>query len=414
MSRFDITTRREFLSRGVGLVGVGATLPNFLIRTALAAPEAQASERVAILLQLGGGHDAMSALVPYGHEEYAKVRNATRIKDDEVIKLNDEVGLHPKLAGFKELLDHGAFAAIPGVGYPNPNYSHFTATDIWHTADQHAAAAPYGWVGRACDEGFKGNPDPKLAIAVGTGKTPRALMGNEHPGLSFSVPESYRYTGDRGDERRKELYRKLNQPAADGSAPSLDFIAQTAANANASSDQIRQLAADYKSKVEYPKGGLARNMRTIAALIVGGLSTRIFFTEQGGYDTHSGQRKNHDNLMTQLNDAVSAFYKDLAAQGHAGRVLTFTTSEFGRRVKENGSGGTDHGAASSQFLFGPGVKPGIHGKHPSLTDLQGGGGGSLKHTTDFRSVYATVLEKWLGVPSQPVLGESYPLLDCLT
>ena len=132
-----------------------------------------------------------------------------------------------------------------------------------------------------------------------------------------------------------------------------------------------------------------------------------------GYDTHSGQRKNHDNLMAQLGDAVLAFQNDLTQNGHADRVLLCTTSEFGRRVKENGSQGTDHGAAAASFLFGPGLKPGIHGKHPSLTDLQGGGGGSLKHTTDFRSLYATMLEKWLGIPSEPVLGKKYPLVDCV-
>lgn len=189
----------------------------------------------------------------------------------------------------------------------------------------------------------------------------------------------------------------------------MDFITQTAGNANASSDLIRKLGGEYKPKVEYPKTRLGNNMRTIAAMIMGGLSTRIYYTEQGGYDTHSRQRPGHDRLMTELNDAVAAFYKDLTLQGQAQRVLTFTSSEFGRRVKENGSEGTDHGAASAMFLFGP-VKVGVHGKHPSLTDLQGG---SLKHTTDFRSVYATLLEKWLGTPSEPVLGGKFPTIDCL-
>ncbi len=405
-----LATRREFLLRSVGVVGVGAALPTLLIRTAQAA---QAGQRVVLLLQLGGGHDAMSALVPYGHEEYAKVRQATRINDNEVIKLNNELGLHPKLTGFKELFDQGAFAAIPGVGYPNPNYSHFTAADIWHTADQRPEAAPFGWLGRAADQAFRDNPDPKLTISVGTARSPRALIGKEHPGLSFGDPESYRYAGDRGDPARQAIYRRLNHLADEGSSASLHFVTQTAGNANESSDQIRQLAREYKSTVEYPKDGLAQNLRNIAALIVGGLSTRVYFTEQGGYDTHAGQRNHHDNLMARLNDAVSAFYKDLTAQGHAQRVLTFTTSEFGRNVKENGSQGTDHGAASSQFMFGPGVKPGIHGQHPSLTDLQGGGAGSLKHAVDFRSVYATVMEKWLECPSEPVLGQQYPLVDCI-
>jgi uncharacterized protein (DUF1501 family) len=408
------TNRREFLLRGVGVVGAGAAVPTYLVRTALAAPAAEAGQRVVLLLQLGGGNDALSSLVPYGHKEYAQVRQATRIKDEEVIKLNNELGLHPKLTGFKELFDQGAFAAIPGVGYPNPNYSHFTATDIWHTANQTPESALFGWLGRASDLAFRDNPDPKLTIAVGTVRTPRALIGKEHPALSFGDPESYRYAADRGDAARQAVYRKLNHVAGGDAATSLHFVSQTAVNANDSSDQIRQLARDYKSQVEYPKTGLAQNLRNIAALIVGGLSTRIYFTEQGGYDTHAGQRNHHDNLMAQLNDALSAFYKDLAAHGHAQRVLTFTTSEFGRNVKENGSQGTDHGAASAQFMFGPGVKPGVHGQHPSLSDVQGGGAGSLKHAVDFRSVYASVMEKWLGCPSEPVLGQKYPLIDCIS
>ncbi|MDP6207599.1 MAG: DUF1501 domain-containing protein, partial [Roseibacillus sp.] len=380
---------------------------------ALAGPEAQPDQRVTVMLQLAGGHDALSALVPYGDAEYHKARSAIRIKEEEVLKLDDYVGLHPSLKGIRELYDEGAFAAIPGTGYPNTNYSHFTATDIWHTADRNPGKALFGWVGRACDAAFKGNLDPKLSIAVGQGKTPRVLVGKEHPGLSFSSPNAYRYTGDRGDAKRKELFRKLNQPGQGGHGSNKDFITQTAGNANASSDEIRRMASGYKPKAGYPSTSLGRNLQTIAALVVRGLSTRIYFTELGGFDTHSNQRLGHDRLMLQLDEAVTAFYKDLKAQGHDQRVLTMTTSEFGRRVKENGSRGTDHGAASALFMFGPAVKPGIHGKHPSLTDLQGGGGGSLKHTVDFRSVYATVMEKWIEAPSESALGEKYPLIDCI-
>jgi uncharacterized protein (DUF1501 family) len=413
MADIRIATRREFLAQGLGIIGVGATLPNYLIQTAAAGPKAQADERLIVVIQLSGGHDAISALVPYGHEEYAKVRRATRIADGEVVKLNNELGLHPRLAGFKALLDEGAFAAVPGVGYPNPNYSHFTATDIWHMADERGRAVPYGWLGRACDVGFKESREPALSVAVGMGQTPLAMVGRHHPGLSFNQPESFRYTGDRGDEKRAGVYRKLNELAIDGAASNLQWVAQTAVAANATSDRVRAVARDYKGKVEYPRTGLGTALRTIAGLIVGGMRTRIFYCSQGGYDTHRGQRQRHDQLMAQLNDTVFAFQKDLAAQKQSERVLTFTMSEFGRRVKENGSDGTDHGAAATLFLFGPGLKAGVHGKHPSLTDLQGGGGGSLKHTTEFRSVYATVLEKWLGVPAEPVLGKSYPLLDLL-
>jgi uncharacterized protein (DUF1501 family) len=368
---------------------------------------------VLVVLQFSGGHDALSALVPYGHEAYHKARKATRITDQEVIKLDNELGLHPNLAGFKELLDEGAFAALPGVGYPEPNYSHFTATDIWHTARYQARNEPYGWIGRAVDCGHQGDADPTLAIAVGTGQTPRVLLGKEHPGIAFNRPESFAYTAARNDPRRAELYHRLNAHEASSRTTNLSFVASTSVDANQSSDKVRKLAMRYKPTIEYPRSPLGNNLRVIAALIAGGLTTRVFFTHTGGFDTHGGQRPRHDRLMADVNACVLAFQRDLAKQGQAQRVLTMTTSEFGRRVMENGSQGTDHGAAAAQFMFGPGLKPGIHGAHPSLADLQGGGGGSLKHTADFRSVYATVLEKWLGISSSAVLQEKFPLIDCI-
>jgi len=406
-------TRRDLLGQGVGVLGVGTLAPAYLLRTAVAASAKPAGHRVAVVLQLSGGHDSLSELVPYSDKAYHEARKATRIGEDEVIKINDQLGLHPNLKGFKDLLDDGAFAAIPGVGYPTPNYSHFTSTDIWHMADHRGRALPAGWVGRACDHAYKDCPDPVLAVAVGTGSAPLAIKGRIAPGLAFNQPESWRYTGDRGDKNRAALYRALNGPATGSAGESLAFVNRTAHTAMQASDTIRQLAADHQPKVQYPNTGLGRNLRVIAGQIIGGLGTRVFFTFQGGYDTHRGQRANHDKRMTELNDAVHAFFQDLKQRGHADRVLLFTTSEFGRRVKENGSEGTDHGAAAALYLCGPGVKPGIHGQFPSLTDLQGGGGGSLKHTCDFRSVYATVLEKWLGIPGEPVLGQAFPVIDCI-
>jgi uncharacterized protein (DUF1501 family) len=403
-----IATRREFLTRGLGILGVSTVLPDFLLRTALASQEA-AGERVMVVIQMSGGNDSLSTLVPYGHPEYVKARQQTRIKEDEVVRLNDELGLHPKLKGFKELMDNGAWAVVPGVGYPNPNYSHFTSTDIWQAADARGRDRQHGWIGRALDEGFKGNGDPQLALAVGSGQAPLAIEGRDHPGLNFYRPEGFRYRGDKGDAARASLYAGLNQDAAPA-AHALSFVTRTAVHANACSERIRAVAAAARPQAEYPATELGQNLKVIASLIAGGLSTRVYYTFQAGYDTHSGQRPAHDALMQQLNDAVCAFQADLTKQGHDRRVLTFTISEFGRRVVENGTAGTDHGAGGVSFLFGPGIKPGVHGPHPSLTDLEGGGGGSLKFSTDFRSLYATVLEKWMGLPSQPVLGQ-FPLLD---
>lgn len=430
MSAIKIATRRDFLTRGLGLVGVGGMLPNFLVRTALAGPQAQPGQRVTVVLQFGGGHDALSALVPYGHKEYHQHRNHTRIKDEEVIKLNNEVGLHPNLKGWKELLDEGAFAALPGLGYPNPNYSHFTACDIWFGADPRARRSTggdagaqtrdvvHGWIGRAMDVACKDQRDPLLTLAVGgawPATLPWALAGGDHPGLVITQPDAFRFAGDRNNEQRAALYRRLHELKPAAANTGLDWVTGTAVAANTASDSLHRLASQYKPKVEYPaNNGLGNNLRLIAGLICGGLATRVYWTHIGGFDTHGNQRPQHDNLMKAVGDATSAFFKDLKAQGQDQRVLMMTMSEFSRTTLENGSQGTDHSAGGAQFLLGPGVKPGIHGQHPSLKkeDLIPAGW-SLKHTQDFRSMYAAVLEKWMGIPSEPVLGQKWPLIDCI-
>lgn len=416
MSRVNIATRRALLTQGLGLVGVGSVVPNFLIRAALAGPRSEPGQQVTVVLQLAGGHDGLSALVPYGHKDYYEHRKETAIEEKEVLKINEQLGLHPNLHGWKQLLDAGELAAIPGVGYPNPNFSHFTATDIWFAGDPGEAdrRLSHGWVGRAMDEGFAGVRDPLLSVAVGTGSTPWALIGSEHPGLCFHRPESFRYVGDRNDAQRADLYRRLNEVPSPVATRQLDWVSGTAMAANAASEQIRQLASQYKPQAEYPETGLGRNLQIIAGLICGGLSTRVYWTAIGGFDTHGNQRTQHDKLMKTINDATVAFFDDLKQQQQARRVLLFTMSEFSRTTKENGSKGTDHAAAGTHFMIGPGVKAGIHGEHPSLAedDLLRSGW-SLQHNTDFRSLYATVMEKWLDIPSQPVLGQQWPLIDCV-
>ncbi len=424
MNELTMATRRAFLAHGLGLIGVGTVLPNFLIRTALAGPQTRGEDhRILVLLEMNGGHDGPSALVPYALDGYHRLRKATRIPTEEVIKLNDELGLHPNLKGFRELLDQRAFAAVPGVGYPNPNYSHFESMDIWHVADLRGKKAilgpggqtgmALGWVGRYCDHAFPNDLDPKLTLAIVSGVSPLTLTGKEHPGLSLHTPETFRYRGDRGDPRRAALYSRLHEMGAaqEGGIAELEYVTHTAMHANQSSATIRELAGRYKATATYPPSALGNSLRTVAGLIAGRLSTRIYFVRQGGYDTHSQQKPQHDRLMADLSNAVAAFYKDLAAQGNAPRVLTMTFSEFGRRPEENASQGTDHGSAGPMFLFGPMVKPGVHGQHPSYEKFNRHN--NFIHTIDFRNVYAAVLEKWLSVPSQPILGARFPPTDCL-
>jgi uncharacterized protein (DUF1501 family) len=419
MRKSRIATRREFLHYGLGIVGVGGVLPNFLIRSALAGPKAQAAERIVVALLLTGGHDGLSDVPPYANEDYYRHRKTTRIEEKEVIKLNNEVGLHPKLTGFRDLLDQRAFAVVLGTGYPNFDLSHFVSRDYWEgggpglTTGKPGAT---GWLGRYIDHAFKETPDPKLALAVGPGRLPLIVTGKEHPGIAFDTPDSFRFVGERS-AKGQALYHKLNELTLDASHQAdLQFVTQTAVNANAASQAILDLLSDYRTDVEYPDTQFGSSLRTIAALIGKGLSTRIYYAAQGiaifgGYDTHAEQKPRHSQLMDELCQSVAAFYKDLKRQGNAERVLTFTFSEFGRRVPENYSGGTDHGLAQPMFLFGPMVKPGVHGTQPSLKDLDENG--NLKMVHDFRGVYAAILEKWLGTPSDVILGGTYPLLDCV-
>ncbi len=412
-----IATRREFLTRGLGIVGVGATLPNFLVQTALAGPNANPGEKVLVVIQFSGGHDSISAMVPFASDDYANARRTTRIQPNEVIRINDEVGLHPNLKGFKELLDQQAFAGVVGVGYPNPNRSHFTAMDNFHRGNNTnlpATSTTNGWLGRYVDQTYPTSRDPVLSLAIGSDKAPRAIQGRVHPGLSLSRPEAFRYLGDRAGQQLGEKYRRFNQAAQEGGANSaLSFIGRTAVDANAASDSILRMAGQRRSGATYPTTALATSLQTVASLIAGGLSTRVYYVFQGGYDTHAGQRQRHNQLMTELNDAVVAFQRDLAQQNNANRVLTISFSEFGRTFRENNSQGTDHGTSGGMFLFGSALKAGLYGRMPGLAEADRlEFGKEMRHTTDFRSVYATVLEKWLRIPSAPVLGQQWPLIDC--
>ncbi len=305
--------------------------------------------------------------------------------------------------------DEGQLAVIQGIGYPNPNRSHFTSMDIWHLADRQQKETE-GWLGRYVDTCLAKIDDPKLAMAIQMNKTPAAIRGDAHPGVAFRDPNSFRYTADRGNQRRKDLYKKLNQAGMSGANSELDWVTSTASNANLASEEIRQIAGSYQPGVEYPDTKLASALKTVSAMIAGGLSTRIYYVAQNGFDTHAKQDVRHPQLMEELGGAVRAFQKDLVKSGNHQRVTSMAFSEFGRRVKENASQGCDHGKAGPMFVFGSKVKAGCYGKLPSLTDLDKG---DLKYHTDFRSVYATVLEKWLSAPSDKILGDSYPLLKFL-
>lgn len=403
------TLNRRGFSKGLGLIGLGASLPNFLIKSALAGPQASGDERILVVIQLAGGNDGLSTVVPFTNDVYYQNRTETHIPAKDVLKIGDDLGFCPSLTGFKELYDSGQLAVIQGVGYPNPNRSHFTSMDIWHLADRQQRATE-GWLGRYVDTCFAKVEDPKLAMAIQMNKTPAAIRGDRHAGVTFRDPNSFRYTADRGIKRRRELYSEMNLVGPSGGNTGLDWVTSTASNANLASEEILRIHQGYKTTVDYPETKLAGALKTVSAMIAGGLKTRIYYVSQNGFDTHAKQNVRHPQLMEELGGAVLAFQKDLANQGNDQRVTSMAFSEFGRRVKENASQGCDHGQAGPMFVIGPKVKAGVCGELPSLTDLDKG---DLKYHTDFRSVYATVLEKWLSAPSDKILGASYPQLDFL-
>ncbi|MFG0331605.1 MAG: DUF1501 domain-containing protein [Phycisphaerales bacterium] len=410
-------TRRVFLQKGLSMISAASTVPFFVQQSAFGmtnpldvlltssiagVPE----DRVLVVVQLGGGNDGLNTVVPFGDDTYYRRRPNLGIRPNEVLKLKevDGLGFHPNLGGLKELYDDGLLTTVQGVGYPNPNRSHFTSMDIWHTADPKNPTGD-GWIGRYFDNTCAGAPDPNSGIAIGR-EVPTAMVGEQYKPVSFESPDLFRWIGQDVHEALAAPYDKLNRagtPEGVSDESQLGFLTRTSLDAQVASDRIRQ-AVRQTPLVNYPGNSLAQQLRMVGAMIRAGLPTRVYYVHLGGFDTHAGQAGQHGNLMNQLSSSLRAFQRDLEAQGNDGRVLTMTFSEFGRRVAQNASQGTDHGTAAPMFLMGPMVKAGFVGSHPSLTDLDNG---DLKFRIDFRSVYASVLDYWLKADSEKVLNGKF-------
>jgi uncharacterized protein (DUF1501 family) len=381
-------TRRDFL-RSASLLALAPTVPGFLARAArAAAPERD--RRVLVVVQMDGGNDGLNTVVPFADDNYATLRPNLKVAANRLHKVNDQVGLHPSLGEFAKLLQAGQLAVVPGVGYPNPNRSHFQSMAVWHTArfdpDEQNGL---GWLGRALDAG----PRPAAgALLVGTEAPPVALRGRRSVAAALNRPEDFALSAD------------LDPRALAGAAGPDDdlaaFVRRSTLDAYATAGRLAAAAAP-AGDAAYPAGGLAERLKLVARLLKADFGTRIFYTIQSGYDTHASQQFTHANLLTELASSVKAFLADLAAAKLAERVTVLCFSEFGRTVKENASGGTDHGTAGPVFLAGPNVKAGLVGTMPSLTDLVAG---EPKMTTDFRAIYAGVLDHWLGLPAEATLA----------
>jgi uncharacterized protein (DUF1501 family) len=398
-----LITRRNFL-KGAAIVAASTSFaPSFLTRTAYTALAAGNNQLVVV--QLSGGNDGINTVIPYGTPQYAQSRPTLAVPSDQILAVDGNIGLHPNLKALKGLFDQKALAVVQGVGYPNPNRSHFSSMDIWQTASPDKSQGT-GWLGRYEDANLQGQ---KLgALNFGT-QLPRTLWTEHTLVPSIGSLANYQFLTDpkAPDDKQAQvdaINKIFNNPVG-RDAP--DFFRQAAINAFQTATELKSAVAGTKSTAQYPNTPLGNQLKLIGQLIGSKLGTRIYYVSMGGFDTHSGEKNTHDRLMQQLNDGLDAFTKDLQAQGAFGNTLTMTFSEFGRRVKENGSAGTDHGTAEPMFLIGGGLQGGLYGGYPSMSDLDVG---DLKFTTDFRSVYGTVVSDWLGADPGPVIGGAFPKL----
>src|ERR671936_2876470 len=367
--------------------------------------DASKNNRILVVLQLSGGNDGLNTLVPFADPGYNQLRPSLGFAADEVLQVTDSVGLHPGLAKLKALYDQGKVAIIQGVGYPNPNRSHFRSMDIWHSARPDVLERS-GWLGRyvsAC----QCNQDPSALPAISVGDQLNGMFWTETtlvPAVAsigaFSFLTDTRYKNDR-TWQLQTLQNIYNQ--AGNWSPYESLIRRGTLNALAGSDELQKVAAAYQTPVKYPaNNGLANQLKMVAQVVAGNLGTRLFSVSMGGFDTHANEKVTHDRLMTQLDEAVDAFMQDLANMKKQDDVVIMTFSEFGRRAKQNGSAGTDHGTAEPMFIIGNKVQGGVYGTYPSLGDLDNNG--DLKYSADFRSVYAGVLQDQVGATPGPILG----------
>jgi uncharacterized protein (DUF1501 family) len=405
-------SRRQFLQTTLGsstLLSMGLTAPAFLARGASAA-QSTPGTNVLVVVQLSGGNDGLNTVIPFADEAYEKNRIVLRVAKSQVLKVDSQVGLHPQMTGFRQLIESGRLAVVQGVGYPNPNRSHFRSMDIWHTARPEVEDKRDGWLGRCldCSPPAAGGDVP--ALHLGAAPSPLALASLKTPVPSIESLEGFRLRADGGALPLVSL-SQLAQAARPDDTALLQFMRQSTLSAYASSEEVQEVLKHEKEASAYPNFNLAGKLKQIAQLIDAGLSTRIYYVSLDGFDTHANQLGGHAALLNELSSSVSAFVNDLAARGQHERVLVLCFSEFGRRVRENASQGTDHGTAAPVFLAGGRVQPGVIGNQPSLTDLDGEG--DLKFHTDFRRLYATLLEQWLGCSSQGVLGQTFEGLGVL-
>ena len=410
-------TRRDFVRGGVSAFTLSFAAPRFLCDLALAQG---AASRNLVVVYLSGGNDSLSMLVPYTDPFYVSRRPSIFLTPAQVLKIGrdsagNELGLHPRLSGLRGIFDQGRLALIQRTGYENSSRSHFQGTDIWSTANPVNTQGP-GWLGRYLDT--LPSPVDPLAVWNTTGQTPHTLQANLVSVPSIPNPATYAFNSPNGttpEAQNERVYATKISSHVPVNRPHLAFVNGTAQAAFATLDRVASVAA-YAPTVTYnANNGFAQALKAVAGVIARGIGTRVFWVQTGGFDTHAGQgvqNGGYAGLMTTLNDGLTAFYNDLNNQGLLSQTMILQFSEFGRRIAENGSAGTDHGAASVMMAMGGPVRGGVYGTAPNLNPNGNNptlenGNNDVRYETDFRSVYAKVIDSWLGGDSTKILGGSF-------
>ena len=367
---------------------------------------------ILVVVQLTGANDYMNTVIPYSNPLYHDNRPTVGIADENVLTIDKDLGFNPAAAPLKDLYDQGKLALINGVGYPNPNRSHFRSMDICHTCEP-GRVATEGWLGRAIRDLDPRGENVLTGLNLGRG-LPRAMALPGVPVASVGDVDSYGVLTGVADQQKRQtaldVFAQMYAPAL-GSGQVMDYLGQTGRDALLGAELLKNAPAKYTSTVEYDDSPIGRNLKGIAKVLLAGLGTRIFYTQHAGYDTHANQGPTQPQLLSELANAVSDFHADLTGHGASDNVLIYVFTEFGRRVKDNGSG-TDHGSGGGSFVIGDGVRGGMYGEYPSLKEeyqLEG----DLHFNVDFRSVYSTMLEKWLGLDPDPIVGGQFERLAFL-
>lgn len=408
-------SRRAMIKDGMLVVSAGMMMPSIFSR-GLASAKTMSNEgarfsvasnnHTLIVVQMAGGNDGLNTVVPYNDPIYRKMRPTIAIPENQVLPIDTRLGLHPNLAPLKQLWDQGHMAIVEGVGYPNQSLSHFQAMDIWQTLDLNGTGTE-GWLGKLVSGMVDQDGHPFKALNIGA-QTAQALASISAPVPSLTSTQNYRLAADpadpdQGSTRLQALMNLYNTYPK--SSPYAALLDATALDAQQGSSQLHEADALYQPAVTYPTGPFASGLKVLAEAIVQNLGLRVGYVTLGGFDTHANEQVTHDSLMKVLADGLAAFYADLSHHGKADSVVVMTWSEFGRRVEENGSLGTDHGTAAPLFVLGNPIVKGIYGEPPDLGSLDNNG--NLKYTVDFRSIYATVLDRWIGASSKDVLGGTF-------